>query len=192
MENVGCVTYRDQYVFREKVSPSFEAGVAHTFLHEMAHMWFGNLVTMQWWNDLWLNESFADWASYFAQAELDEGKLFPAAWNNFLTRKAWGYRVDQSSTTHPIEVTVENTEVCETIFDGISYSKGAAVLKQLLFILGRPLFSNALKNYFAKFGESNTVFNDLVTELDEEVKRQKVDFDIWAWADRWIKTAGLN
>ena len=191
MENVGCVTYRDQYVFREMPSRSFESGVAHTFLHEMAHMWFGNLVTMQWWNDLWLNESFADWASYFCQAEAT-GDIFPAAWNSFLTRKAWGYSTDQASTTHPIECRVENTEVCETIFDGISYSKGAAVLKQLQFILGDTVFSNALKNYFTKHAESNTVFNDLVTELDEESKRQKVDFDIWAWADRWIKTAGLN
>lgn len=130
MENPGCVTFNDFYVFREQQPTQRYTSLANTIAHEMAHMWFGDYVTMRWWNDLWLNESYADFISHFCLSHLDI-KSIPLTNIGVLfnTRKSWGYREDQMVTTHPIAGGVENTEKAETIFDGITYSKGASVMK---------------------------------------------------------------
>jgi aminopeptidase N len=185
MENVGCVTYRDQYVFRDPPSRSQLLSVTITMLHEMAHMWFGNLVTMKWWDDLWLNESFADYICFYAISKaLPE---YPEVWQSFLVRKGWGYATDQLPTTHPISLIVPGTADVETIFDGISYSKGASVLKQMSFLVGEEQFRAGLRKYMAKYQFSNATFGDLVVMLDQEV-----ELDLQSWADIWVRTAGLN
>jgi aminopeptidase N len=149
-------------------------------------MWFGNLVTMKWWDDLWLNESFADYicmvaASYALTHE------FPEVWQSFLSRKGWGYSTDQLPTTHPISLVVGHTAQVDTLFDGISYSKGAAVLKQLSFVVGEENFRAGIRKYMAKYQYSNATFEDLITMLDAEV-----ELGIHQWAASWVKTAGLN
>lgn len=120
-------------------------------------MWFGNYVTMKWWNDLWLNESFADFARYLCQHMIDKDLPFETtdSWTNMLVRKGWGYLEDKRVTTHPIACEVENTSKADSIFDGITYAKGAAVLKQLYFLIGHEAFSNNLGRYFLKYGWSN-------------------------------------
>ena len=137
MENPGCVTFNDSYIFREKKVASSYTSLANTISHEMSHMWFGNYVTMKWWNDLWLNESYADFISHFCLQHLDIKSIPLTDIGVMFNRgKGWGYRDDQMITTHPIAGDVPNTETAETIFDGITYSKGASVMKQLLCIMG--------------------------------------------------------
>jgi aminopeptidase N len=186
MENVGCVTYQENYVFRDPPSRNNLLGLAIVMLHEMAHMWFGNLVTMVWWDDLWLNESFADYICFYA---IDKGMpgAYNEVWQSFLDSKGWGYDTDQLSTTHPISCNVTSIDQVETNFDGISYSKGAASLKQLSFVVGEEQFRAGLRKYMHKHQFSNATFNDLITMLDQEV-----ELDLQEWADSWIKTAGLN
>lgn len=191
MENVGCVTYRDQYVFKDAPSEVQLSRVCDTFLHEMAHMWFGDLVTMKWWDDLWLNESFATFMSHLSTIT-NLGKEYPWVWRNFLSRKGWGYSTDQLSTTHPIHTHVEHTGQTETNFDGISYSKGSAVLKQLYFLVGPDVFRTALQNYMHEFQYRNAEFEDLINKLAAEVERQGLGIDLHAWAESWVKTTGLN
>ncbi len=130
-------------------------------------MWFGNMVTMKWWNDLWLNESFADFVCYLASSETQPTMDFDTfdSWQSFLKRKDWGYLEDQRSTTHPISVEVPNTSMAESIFDGITYSKGASVLKQLYFLIGRERFSDNVANYFKKYMWSNTTLKDFLDEI---------------------------
>mmetsp|Transcript_20458 Transcript_20458/g.38299 ORF Transcript_20458/g.38299 Transcript_20458/m.38299 type:complete len:871 (-) Transcript_20458:81-2693(-) len=186
MENVGCVVYRDQFIFKEAPSQNDLIRVSHVFLHEMAHMWFGNLVTMKWWDDLWLNESFADYICFYA---IDKGLpgAYPEVWQSFLDSKGWGYDTDQLPTTHPISCIVNSTDEVETNFDGISYSKGAACLQQLSFLVGEENFRTGLRKYMHKYQFSNSTFENLITMLNEEV-----EIDLHQWADSWIKTAGLN
>mmetsp|Transcript_549 Transcript_549/g.731 ORF Transcript_549/g.731 Transcript_549/m.731 type:complete len:866 (+) Transcript_549:6344-8941(+) len=186
MENVGCVTYRDQYVFRDPPSRRQLLGVTITLLHEMAHMWFGDLVTMKWWDDLWLNESFADFICFYAISKA-LSDVYPEIWQAFLVRKGWGYATDQLPTTHPISLIVPGTADVETIFDGISYSKGASVLKQLMYVVGENHFKTGLQKYMFKHQFGNATFDDLIEILDEEVS-----LDLKAWADIWVRTAGLN
>jgi aminopeptidase N len=191
MENVGCVTYRDQYVFKDPPSQVQLARCCDTFLHEMAHMWFGDLVTMKWWDDLWLNESFATFMSHLC-TDKALGEMFPMVWSEFLNLKGWGYETDQLTTTHPIHTPVLHTGETETNFDGISYAKGSAVLKQLYFLVGHDCFQAALQKYMQHFKFSNAVFDDLIRFLDEEVRHRGLDIDLHEWAESWVNTSGLN
>jgi len=129
MENVGCVIYRDDYVQRDElISDTKKESVFNVFLHEISHMWFGNLVTMKWWDDLWLNESFANYVSYICLDEAPGLEQYKLAWTLFLDESFWGLEEDQRNTTHSISVDVIHTEAAQDIFDGISYGKGAAWL----------------------------------------------------------------
>ena len=185
MENAGCVTYRDEYLFRSRVTDAAYERRAETILHEMAHMWFGDLVTMRWWNDLWLNESFATWASVLAQSEATR---WTEAWTTFASaEKLWALRQDQLPTTHPIAAEITDLEDVETNFDGITYAKGAAVLKQLVAWVGWDAFVAGLRRYFARHAFDNTTMADLFAELEAESGR-----DLSAWETEWLRTAGVN
>ncbi|MDF2092888.1 aminopeptidase N [Knoellia sp. 3-2P3] len=185
MENAGAVTINEIYVFRAKVTEAIIERRALTILHELAHMWFGNLVTMKWWNDLWLNESFAEWASTTCQAEATQ---WETAWTTFGTsEKAWAYRQDQLSSTHPIVAPIRDLEDVEVNFDGITYAKGASVLKQLVAYVGREPFVAGLRAYFAKHSWGNTTLADLLDELAATSGR-----DLDTWSKLWLETAGVN
>ena len=186
MENVGCVTFHeDVLIFRSKVTERNYISRATTIHHEMAHMWFGDLVTMKWWQDLWLNESFAEWASYMS---VSESTKYKHAWTEFNSvRKNWAYRADQLTSTHPIAVEMADLDDVRTNFDGISYAKGASVLQQLVAHVGRDNFIAGLRKYFAKHAYKNTELSDLITEL--EVASGK---DLTAWVGTWLRTAGVN
>ena len=158
---------------------------ANTILHEMAHMWFGNMVTMKWWDDLWLNESFAEWSSYLAMVE---GTRFKNSWTGFnQERKNWAYRQDQLSSTHPIVTDMVDIDTVAGNFDGISYAKGASVLQQLVVHVGRENFISGLQKYFAKHAFKNTTLDDLLTELTISSGR-----DLKPWVSTWLQTAGVN
>ena len=191
MENVGCVTYNEALIPKETPSKSRLTRLCHVLMHEMAHMWYGNLITMRWWEDLWLNESFAEYISHYCMAK-GFGDEFLDIWGYFLGGKAWGYSTDQNKTTHPISVKIANTEEAETIFDGISYSKGSAVLKQLAFAIGEDPFKEGVQNYFAKYSWKNTIFDNLIESLQEVLDKTSDRFDLRTWADSWVLTAGLN
>jgi len=186
MENVGCVTFHeDVLIFRSKVTERNYVSRATTIHHEMAHMWFGDLVTMQWWNDLWLNESFAEWASY---QSVSESTKYTEAWTEFNSlRKNWAYRVDQLTTTHPIATEMEDLDAVRTNFDGISYAKGASVLQQLVAHVGRDNFITGLRRYFAKHAFGNTTLKDLIDQLEAASGR-----DLTPWVATWLRTAGVN
>ncbi|MSZ47438.1 MAG: aminopeptidase N, partial [Actinobacteria bacterium] len=186
MENVGCVTFHeDVLIFRSKVTERNYVSRATTIHHEMAHMWFGDLVTMKWWQDLWLNESFAEWASYMS---VSESTQYKHAWTEFNSvRKNWAYRVDQMTSTHPIAVEMEDLDAVRTNFDGISYAKGASVLQQLVAHVGRDNFIAGLRKYFAKHAYKNTELSDLITELEAACGK-----DLTAWVNTWLRTAGVN
>lgn len=186
MENAGAVTFReDVLVFRSHMPEKAYLSRANTILHEMAHMWFGDMVTMSWWDDLWLNESFAEWSSYLA---LSEATRFKGAWTEFNSaRKNWAYRQDQLSSTHPIIADMVDMEAVNANFDGITYAKGASVLHQLVAHVGRPQFIAGLQKYFAKHAWGNTTLNDLLVELEASSGR-KLD----SWVNTWLQTAGVN
>ena len=186
MENAGCVTFReDLLVFRSKVTERMYNARANTILHEMAHMWFGNLVTMKWWDDLWLNESFAEWSSYLA---LVEATRFTNSWAGFNSeRKNWAYRQDQMSSTHPIATDMVDIDTVKANFDGITYAKGASVLHQLVAHVGRDNFITGLQKYFAKHAYKNTTLGDLLSELEATSGR-----DLAPWVATWLQTAGVN
>ncbi len=185
MENAGCVTFRDEYVFRSKVTDAAYQRRAETILHELAHMWFGDLVTMQWWDDLWLNESFATYASVLCQSQVTK---WPHAWTDFANAmKAWAYRQDQLPTTHPIVAEINDLEDVEVNFDGITYAKGASVLKQLVAWVGYHHFVEGVRSYFQRHAWGNTTLADLLTALEETSGR-----DLKAWSAEWLETASLN
>jgi len=185
MENAGAVTYNEMYVFRAKVTEAIIERRALTILHELAHMWFGNLVTMQWWNDLWLNESFAEWASTTCQAEATQ---WDTAWTTFGTaEKSWAYRQDQLSSTHPIVADIRDLQDVEVNFDGITYAKGASVLKQLVAYVGRQPFTAGIREYFSTHAWENTTLSDLLDHLVSASGR-----DLHAWSRLWLETAGVN
>jgi len=186
MENSGCVTFLEELlVFRSKVTERMYESRAHVILHEMAHMWFGNLVTMEWWNDLWLNESFAEWSSALA---LSECTRFKESWTGFnIDSKNWAYDQDQLVTTHPIITDPGDIETAAANFDGISYAKGASVLAQLVHYCGREKFLAGLRNYFKKHAWGNTTLDDLLDALTKSSGR-----DLTSWVDTWLRTAGVN
>ncbi|MBN9100033.1 MAG: aminopeptidase N [Pseudonocardia sp.] len=185
MENVGAVTFLEDYVFRSRVTRSLYERRAETVLHEMAHMWFGDLVTMRWWDDLWLNESFATWASVICQAEATEYK---EAWTTFANvEKSWAYRQDQLPSTHPIAADIPDLQAVEVNFDGITYAKGASVLKQLVAYVGLDAFLAGLRSYFTAHAWGNATFSDLLGALEKSSGR-----DLSGWGAQWLKTTGLN
>ena len=189
MENAGCVTFRDQYLFRSRVTAREMEARDNTILHELAHMWFGDLVTMRWWDDLWLNESFAEWASHFAADKIAE-KYGTGAnpWASFSNeRKAWAYMQDQLSTTHPIAADMSDLEKVEQNFDGITYAKGASVLKLLVSFVGIEAFAKGVGSYFRKHAHGNTTLTDLLSELETASGR-----DLSWFTGQWLESAGVN
>jgi aminopeptidase N len=185
MENAGAVTFTETYVFRSKVTDAIKERRVVTILHELAHMWFGDLVTMKWWNDLWLNESFAEWASTIATAEATE---WTEAWTTFAAmEKSWAYRQDQLPSTHPVVATITDLEDVQVNFDGITYAKGGSVLKQLVAWVGIDAFFTGVASYFKKHAWGNTELSDLLVELEAASGR-----DLSDWAALWLETAGVN
>jgi aminopeptidase N len=185
MENAGAVTFLEDYVFRSKVTRASYERRAETVLHEMAHMWFGDLVTMQWWDDLWLNESFATFASVLCQAEATE---YTEAWTTFANvEKSWAYRQDQLPSTHPVAADIPDLAAVEVNFDGITYAKGASVLKQLVAYVGLEEFLTGLRDYFRDHAFANATFGDLLGALEKASGR-----DLSGWGQQWLKTTGLN
>ncbi|MDQ3761365.1 MAG: aminopeptidase N [Actinomycetota bacterium] len=185
MENAGCVTFRDDYVFRSRVTRFLYERRCETVLHEMAHMWFGDLVTMRWWDDLWLNESFATWASVLCQAQATE---YTSAWTTFATvEKAWAYRQDQLPSTHPIACDIPDVQAVEVNFDGITYAKGASVLRQLVAYVGLEEFLAGLRTYFIRHAWGNATLADLLAALEQASGR-----DLSGWSAQWLETTGLN
>ncbi|KUN82143.1 aminopeptidase N [Streptomyces griseoruber] len=187
MENAGAVTIRDQYVFRSKVTDAAYEVRAETILHELAHMWFGDLVTMEWWNDLWLNESFATYTSIACQAYYPESR-WPHSWTTFAnSMKTWAYRQDQLPSTHPIMAEIRDLDDVLVNFDGITYAKGASVLKQLVAYVGMDEFFQGVQAYFKAHAFGNTRLSDLLGALEETSGR-----DLKAWSKAWLETAGIN
>ncbi|MEU3250218.1 aminopeptidase N [Streptomyces sp. NPDC006997] len=187
MENAGAVTIRDQYVFRSKVTDAAYEMRAETILHELAHMWFGDLVTMEWWNDLWLNESFATYTSIACQAAAP-GSRWPHAWTTFAnSMKTWAYRQDQLPSTHPIMAEIRDLDDVLVNFDGITYAKGASVLKQLVAYVGEDEFFRGVQAYFKRHAYANTRLGDLLSALEETSGR-----DLKTWSRKWLETAGIN
>ena len=189
MENAGCVTIRDEYLYRSRMTNASYEARDNTILHEMAHMWFGDLVTMRWWDDLWLNESFAEWASHFAQGEIR--KIINSGddpWATFANgRKTWAYRQDQLPSTHPIAADMVDLEAVELNFDGITYAKGASVLRQLVAFVGQDAFLAGVRAYFTEHAWGNTCLNDLLGALQAASGR-----DLSWFADQWLRTCGVN
>ncbi|MEU1894429.1 aminopeptidase N [Streptomyces pristinaespiralis] len=185
MENPGCVTFREEFVFRGKVTQASYERRANVILHEMAHMWFGDLVTMQWWDDLWLKESFADFMGSFSMVEATR---FTNGWVTFANnRKAWAYRADQLPSTHPITADIRDLEDAKLNFDGITYAKGASVLKQLVAYVGRDAFLEGARRYFKRHAYGNTRLGDLLSVLEETSGRDMKD-----WSRSWLETSGVN
>ena len=185
MENAGCVTFLEDYVFRGKVTDARYERRGETILHEMAHMWFGDLVTMRWWDDLWLNESFATYASVLCQTSATRWR---DAWTTFANvEKTWAYRQDQLPSTHPIATDAPDVQTAEVNFDGITYAKGASVLKQLAAYVGVDRFLAGLREYFVRHAYGNTTLADLLTALERSSGRE-----LGEWSTLWLETAGIN
>lgn len=185
MENPGLVTFREEFIFRGKVTQASYEGRANVVLHEMAHMWFGDLVTMEWWDDLWLKESFADFMGAFS---LVGATRFVNGWITFANRrKAWAYRADQLPSTHPVTADIRDLQDAKLNFDGITYAKGASVLKQLVAYVGEEAFLEGARRYFKRHAYGNTRLGDLLSVLEETSGR-----DMSAWSRSWLQTAGVN
>ncbi|MGW0532024.1 aminopeptidase N [Streptomyces sp. NPDC003032] len=185
MENPGLVTFREEFIFRGKVTQASYERRANVILHEMAHMWFGDLVTMRWWDDLWLKESFADFMGSFSMVEATR---FTNGWITFANnRKSWAYRADQLPSTHPVTADIRDLEDAKLNFDGITYAKGASVLKQLVAYVGREAFLEGARRYFKRHAYDNTVLGDLLSVLEETSGR-----DMASWSRSWLQTAGVN
>jgi aminopeptidase N len=185
MENPGCVTFSESYVFRSRVTETARERRAETILHEMAHMWFGDLVTMRWWDDLWLNESFATFMSQLAQVSATR---FTHAWVTFLDAlKTWAKHQDQLPSTHPVAADMPDVESVHQNFDGITYAKGAAVLRQLVAWVGQDAFLAGCRRYFADHAWDNTSLADFLGAL-EQASGRSLD----GWRDEWLLTTGIN
>ncbi|GII55601.1 aminopeptidase [Planotetraspora thailandica] len=186
MENAGAVTFLEDYVFRSRVTDALVERRAETILHEMAHMWFGDLVTMRWWDDLWLNESFATYMSVLCQAEAT--RWGQGAWTTFANvEKAWAYRQDQLPSTHPIAADIPDMQAVEVNFDGITYAKGASVLKQLVAYVGLENFLAGVRDYFNEHAWGNTTLQDLLSALERTSGR-----DLSSWSKEWLETSWVN
>ena len=185
MENAGCVTHHEDYVFRSRVTMAAYEQRSNTILHEFAHMWFGDLVTMRWWDDLWLNESFAEWAAHWSNVNATR---YTDAWTTFANlRKAWAYRQDQLPSTHPIAADMVDLDSVRVNFDGITYAKGASALRQLVAWVGEAEFLAGVRNYFDKHAWGNTELRDLLVELEATSGR-----DLAEWTRQWLQTSGVN
>jgi aminopeptidase N len=185
MENAACVTFLEDMVFRSRVTDAAYEQRANTILHEMAHMWFGDLVTMKWWDDLWLNESFAEWAAHHANVNATR---YTDAWTTFSNlRKAWAYRQDQLPSTHPIAADMVDLDAVRVNFDGITYAKGASALRQLVAWVGEDNFRKGINAYFTKHAWGNTELSDLLSELEAASGR-----DLSGWTAEWLQTSGVN
>ena len=185
MENAGCVTHRDDYIFRPRPVEARVERRAVTILHELAHMWFGDMVTMTWWNDLWLNESFAEFTSTLATAEITR---WDQAWTTFQTlEKSWAYHQDQLSSTHPVAAEINDLHDVEVNFDGITYAKGASVLAALVGYVGRENFFAGIQRYLAAHAYSNAELGDLLRELEAVSGR-----DLSSWTRLWLQEAGVT
>ncbi|MET9529579.1 aminopeptidase N [Streptomyces sp. NPDC006649] len=185
MENPGLVTFREEYIYRGKVTRAAYERRANVILHEMAHMWFGDLVTMVWWDDLWLKESFADFMGTFSMVNATR---FTDGWITFANnRKAWAYRADQLPSTHPVTADIRDLEDAKLNFDGITYAKGASVLKQLVAYVGQDAFLEGARRYFKRNAYGNTRLGDLLSVLEETSGR-----DMVSWSRSWLQTAGVN
>ncbi len=185
MENAGAVTFAETFVFRSRVTDAMRESRAMVVLHELAHMWFGDLVTMRWWDDVWLNESFATFVSYLATAEVTE---WADAWASFdADEKSWAYEQDQLPSTHPIEAEIPDIEAVQVNFDGITYAKGASVLKQLVAYVGREPFLTGVGAYLRRHAWGNATLADLFADLEAASGR-----DLGAWSRAWLRTSGVN
>ena len=185
MENAGCVTHRDDYIFRSRPVEARVERRAVTILHELAHMWFGDMVTMTWWNDLWLNESFAEFTSTLATAEITR---WDEAWTTFQTlEKSWAYNQDQLSSTHPVAAEINDLHDVEVNFDGITYAKGASVLAALVGYVGRENFFAGIQRYLSAHAYSNAELGDLLRELEAVSGR-----DLSSWTRLWLQEAGVT
>ncbi len=188
MENAGMVTVRDEYLFRSRVTSASYEGRDNTILHELAHMWFGDLVTMRWWDDLWLNESFAEWASHWCQQQIVARYGGVDPWVSFANaRKGWAYTQDQLPTTHPIAADMVDLDAVEQNFDGITYAKGASTLKQLVAFVGEEPFLTGVRQYFADHAFANTSLQDLLGALEQASGR-----DLSSFSAQWLEQAGVN
>ncbi|MDN6658340.1 MAG: aminopeptidase N [Acidipropionibacterium jensenii] len=188
MENAGCVTHRDDYLFRSKVTAAAYDSRDNTILHELAHMWFGDLVTMTWWDDLWLNESFAEWASHHCQEKIVARYGGVNPWVSFANqRKTWGYRQDQLPTTHPIAADMVDLATVEQNFDGITYAKGASTLKQLVAFVGEDAFLAGVRAYLNANAFGNSQLSDLLDQLQRSSGR-----DLSRFTETWLRTPGVN
>lgn len=197
MEYPGAVTYTEDFLPKNKNTTYLVSLRGVVILHELAHMWFGNAVTMRWWNGLWLNESFADFVCYLAWADIRPNLDFETydAWLDFMVNKGWGYKEDQEKTTHSIAGDVKNTEDADNIFDGITYSKGAAALRQLTALVGNEKFSEAVSEYFQEFKFKNTELEDLLDAFQRHLGdriNEHGAYDISNWQKCWLETPGLN
>ena len=188
MENVGAVTFSERFIFRSKVTDEMRIDRSDVILHEMAHMWFGNLVTMRWWNDLWLNESFATFAAAWANEFVTKKIGLQGVWQSFFKdMKRWAYYEDQLPSSHPIKATVKNTDQAFASFDGITYGKGASVLKQIFFLMGEEHFAQGLQTYFKAFEFQNTELEDFISHLSKAAER-----DLTSWKNQWLLSPGTN
>ena len=188
MENPGLVTFRDEFIYRSAVTDTERQTRAMVIAHEMAHMWFGDLVTLRWWDDIWLNESFAEYMGY---QTLTEATRFTDTWVDFaVARKAWGYDADQRPSTHPVAPdpdAVPDTASAMLNFDGISYAKGASALRQLVAWLGEKDFLAGINTHFARHRFGNATLADFIDYLASATDR-----DVHAWAESWLRTTGVD
>ena len=185
MENPGCVKFNDRFIYRSRVTDDERALRATVIAHEMAHMWFGDLVTMRWWDDLWLNESFAE---YIGTLTIAEATRYTSRWTWFCASiKAWGYRQDELPSTHPVAADAPDTDAALLNLDGISYAKGAGVLKQLVAWVGFEAFLAGLHAYFERNAYGSTSLADLLAALEPASGR-----DLRAWSREWLESAGVN
>lgn len=188
MENPGLVTFRDEFIYRSAVTDTERQTRGMVIAHEMAHMWFGDLVTLAWWDDIWLNESFAEYMGY---QTLAEATRFTDTWVDFgVARKGWGYDADQRPSTHPVApdpAAVPDTASAMLNFDGISYAKGASALRQLVAWLGEKDFLAGINTHFARHKFANATLADFIDNLASATDR-----DVHAWADAWLRTTGVD
>jgi aminopeptidase N len=185
MENAGCVTFTELYVFRSRVTEALRMRRAETLLHEMAHMWFGDLVTMRWWDGLWLNETFATYMGNLANVEATR---FKNTWTSFaMNYKAKAKAQDQLRTTHPIVAEIPDVESVLLNFDPITYEKGGAALKQLVAWVGEDAFFRGVATYFQRHEYDNTELADFLAPLEEASGR-----DLKSWSQVWLEQAGVN